>query len=89
MVFMPLSLIAVLKTFAQFGGRGFGDFKPAFGLAVAKLSPMADEMRHLLENPGDIDAILAKGADRATAIARPILVEVYEIVGFLRPGLEL
>ena len=46
-------------------------------------------MRRLLKNPGDIDAILAKGADRAAAIARPILAEVYEIVGFLRPGLEL
>ena len=69
---------------AEFGGRGFGDFKPALAaLAVEKLSPIGDEMRRLLENPGDIDAVLANGADRAAAIARPILAEVREIVGFL------
>ncbi|MFZ9134500.1 MAG: tryptophan--tRNA ligase [Candidatus Puniceispirillaceae bacterium] len=68
----------------EFGGRGFGDFKPALGdLAVAKLSPIGDEMRRLLENPADIDAILADGAERAAAIARPILAEVRDVVGFL------
>ena len=30
-----------------------------------------------------IDAVLAKGAERADAIAQPILKEVKEIVGFL------
>jgi len=69
---------------AEFGGRGCGDFKPALGdLAVAKLSPIGDEMRRLLENPADIDAILADGAERAAAIARPILAEVRDVVGFL------
>ena len=40
-------------------------------------------MRRLLKNPADIDAILAKGADRAAAIARPLLAQVRDIVGFL------
>jgi len=69
---------------SEFGGRGFGDFKPILAdLAVAKLSPIGNEMRRLLENPGDIDAILARGADRAAVIARPILAEVRDIIGFL------
>ena len=42
-----------------------------------------DEMRRLLKNPVDIDAVLAKGADRAAAIARPLLAEVRDIIGFL------
>ena len=70
----------------EFGGRGFGDFKPALAdLAVTKLSPMGQEMRRLLANPGDIDAILDDGAARAEAIAAPIIAQVNEIVGFLGP----
>ena len=69
---------------AEFGGRGFGDFKPVLAdLAVAKLSPIGDEMRRLLRNPGDIDIVLAEGADRAASIARPFLAQVREIIGFL------
>ena len=71
----------------EFGGRGFGDFKPALAeLAVAKLSPMGQEMRRLLANPGDIDAVLDDGAMRAEAIAAPIIAQVNEIVGFLGPA---
>ena len=70
----------------EFGGRGFGEFKPALAdLAVARLSPMGQEMRRLLANPGDIDAILEDGARRAEAIAAPIIEQVNEIVGFLGP----
>jgi tryptophanyl-tRNA synthetase len=68
----------------DFGGRGFADFKPALAdLAVTQLSPMGKRMRELLENPTDIDAILANGAERAAAIARPLMAEVRDIVGFL------
>jgi tryptophanyl-tRNA synthetase len=68
----------------EFGGRGFGDFKPALGdLAVAKLSPIGDKMRELLESPDQIDHILDEGAPRAEAIAAPILDAVNDLVGFL------
>ena len=69
---------------AEFGGRGFGDFKPALAdLSVETLSPMGEKMRDLLENPDHIDNILDVGAARAEAIADPIIDEVNEIVGFL------
>jgi tryptophanyl-tRNA synthetase len=38
-----------------------------------------------LADPAQIDAILADGAERAAAIALPILDEVRAAVGFLRP----
>ena len=83
-IYAALAECSTDDVLAEFGGRGFGDFKPALGdLAVAKLSPIGAEMRRLLENPADIDAILADGAERAAAIARPILAEVRDIVGFL------
>ena len=69
---------------AEFGGRGFGDFKPALAdLAIDKLGPISDEMRRLMADPDNIDRILVKGAERARAIAEPILREINEIVGFI------
>jgi tryptophanyl-tRNA synthetase len=41
-------------------------------------------MKRLLADPGEIDRILADGAERARAIAAPIMNQVKDIVGFLR-----
>ncbi|WP_416897032.1 MAG: tryptophan--tRNA ligase [Minwuia sp.] len=70
---------------AEFAGGQFSEFKQRLAdLAVEKLSPIADEMRRLMAEPDHVDAVLADGAARADAIARPILDEVKDIVGFLR-----
>ena len=70
---------------AEYGGKGFADFKSALAdLAIAKLGPMGDEMQRLCADPGHIDSILASGAERARAIAEPILDEVHRIVGLLK-----
>ncbi|MGE5503916.1 MAG: tryptophan--tRNA ligase [Actinomycetota bacterium] len=70
----------------QFAGRQFSEFKQELvDLAVSVLGPINDEMKRLMGDPGHLDGILRQGAERADAIARPILAEVYEIVGFLRP----
>jgi tryptophanyl-tRNA synthetase len=78
------SKAAVLK---DFGGGQFSTFKGALvDLAVDKLAPIAAEMKRLTADPGHIDAILADGAERARAIARPTLDAVKDIVGFVRRG---
>jgi tryptophanyl-tRNA synthetase len=69
----------------EFGGKGFGVFKPALAeLLVAKLSPIASEMRRYNSDHAALDAILKDGADRARAIAAPIMDEVRKVVGFWR-----
>lgn len=69
----------------EYAGAGWGRFKPALAdLAVAKLSPIADEMARLMDDPAEIDRILADGSERARAIAEPILKQTYDIVGLLR-----
>ncbi|MES2844964.1 MAG: tryptophan--tRNA ligase [Pseudomonadota bacterium] len=69
----------------DFAGAQFGTFKPALAdLAVAKLEPITTEMTRLMKDPAEIDRILGAGADRAEAIARPILDQVYDIVGMIR-----
>jgi tryptophanyl-tRNA synthetase len=69
---------------AEFAGQGFATFKPRLAeLAVARLAPISREMARLMADPAAIDAILAAGAARAAAIARPILEQTFEIVGFV------
>ena len=83
-IYSALADVSVETVLQEFGGRGFGDFKPALAeLAVAKLSAMGEKMRQLLESPEDIDHILDEGAARAHAIAAPIIDSVNDIVGFL------
>jgi tryptophanyl-tRNA synthetase len=68
---------------AQYAGKGFGVFKPALAdLAVAKLSPITDAMRRYMADPAGLDAVLRDGAERADAIAAPILKDVKAAVGF-------
>ena len=70
---------------AEFAGAQFGTFKPRLAeLAVAKLSPITTEMNRLMRDPAEIDRILGRGAEQAEAIARPILNDVYDIVGMIR-----
>lgn len=70
---------------SQFEGKQFGDFKPKLAdLAVAKLSPIAAEMARLMDDPAEIDRTLGQGAERARAIAGPILAKTYDIVGMIR-----
>ncbi len=69
----------------DYAGAQFGTFKPALAdLAVAKLSPITDEMTRLMQDPVEIDRILGQGAERAEALARPVLDQVYDIIGMIR-----
>ncbi|WP_068301556.1 tryptophan--tRNA ligase [Pararhodobacter sp. CCB-MM2] len=70
---------------AEYAGQGFGAFKPKLAdLAVASLAPISTEMSRLMQDPAEIDRILGLGADKADAIARPIMDKTYEIVGMVR-----
>jgi tryptophanyl-tRNA synthetase len=72
------------KVIGEFAGQQFSAFKNALAdLTVAKLTPIADGMRRLLADPGEIERILKDGAMRAHAIAEPIYAEVKRIVGYI------
>src|SRR5712671_2526179 len=64
------------RALAQFAGQNFSTFKEALSaLSVEVLGKIGGEMRRLLAEPGHIDRILRHGAERAAAIAQPILRE--------------
>ena len=84
-IYAALADRSVDQVLADVGGKQFSEFKPMLSeLAVAKLSPISAEMARLMETPDEIDAILRKGADKARAIAEPILAKTLEIVGMVR-----
>lgn len=66
----------------DWGGKGFGAFKPALADAmVAALGPITARFKVLREDHEALDAVLARGADKARAIAEPVLAEVHRAVG--------
>jgi tryptophanyl-tRNA synthetase len=72
----------VLKTFA---GAQFSQFKNALiELAVAKLAPIRAEMLRLNADPGHVNGVLARGAEKARGIALPNMNAVKDIVGLVR-----
>ncbi|MBV8937552.1 MAG: tryptophan--tRNA ligase, partial [Alphaproteobacteria bacterium] len=70
----------------RFAGRNFAEFKDTLSeLATDVLGRIGGEMRRLMADPGYIDAVLRKGAERAAAVAEPVMREAQEISGLLRP----
>ncbi|MCB6179015.1 tryptophan--tRNA ligase [Rhodobacter sp. Har01] len=84
-IYAALSGQPAAAVVAEFAGAQFGAFKPKLAdLAVAKLSPITTEMNRLMKDPAEIDRILGQGADRAAAIAEPILERTFQITGMIR-----
>ncbi|MGF1461598.1 MAG: tryptophan--tRNA ligase [Maricaulaceae bacterium] len=70
---------------AEFGGQGFGAFKPKLAdLAVSVLAPISERFQGWLADPRALDAVLAQGAERARALAEPVLDDVKSVMGFWR-----
>lgn len=85
-IYAALNDSTAQQVLADFGGQGFGVFKPALAdLAVEKLSDIQGELRRLLDDPTHVDGIIRSGTEKARAIAEPIMREIHEKVGFLQP----
>ncbi len=70
---------------SEYGGQQFSAFKKALAeAAVARLAPLSDGISRMMADPASIDAVLADGAARAEAIAKPVMDDVKDIVGLIR-----
>jgi tryptophanyl-tRNA synthetase len=84
-IFAALSGRSKADVLREFGGGQFSGFKSSLvELCVAKLAPIASEMKKLVADPGHVDAILVDGSDRARAIADETMKLTRDIVGFIR-----
>jgi tryptophanyl-tRNA synthetase len=81
-IYAALADITSGEVLAQYGGQGFGQFKPALAdLAVAKLGPIRDRLVRLLDDRAEVVRVLEHGAERARAIAGPVLREAQDAMG--------
>ncbi len=85
-LYAALSRKSRAEVLAEHGGRLFSEFKPTLAdLAVSVLGPINAEMQRLLKEPGLIDSVLHRGAERAGEISRHHLSEIHGLLGLLRP----
>ena len=85
-IYAALTNLSRETALARFAGKNFSAFKEELSaVSVEVLGKIGDEMRRLMADPAHIDTVLRRGAERAAAIAMPILREVQDITGLLRP----
>ncbi|MCW4457746.1 tryptophan--tRNA ligase [Microbacterium sp. MPKO10] len=83
-IYSSLTGTTVEQVTAEFDGRGYGDFKKAVAEAVvSELEPVRARALELLDDPAELDRLLAVNAARASEVAEATLAKVYEKVGFL------
>ena len=72
---------------AEYEGKMYGHLKVDVADAVvAALEPVRERTLELLDDPAELDRLLAVGAAKARAVAQETLKEVYDAVGFLPPA---
>jgi tryptophanyl-tRNA synthetase len=72
---------------AEYDGRGYGYLKVDLADAVvAFLEPFQERAQVYLSDPGQLDKVLEDGAERARAIARPVLDRIHDRFGLLPRG---
>lgn len=73
------------KLVAGYEGQGYGALKVDTADALeAFTTPLRARYDELMADCGELESILARGADRAREVAEPLLADVYAKVGFLR-----
>ena len=73
------------QVLARFAGQGFGQFKPALAeLLVETMRPIKARLDGFREDPGELDRLLALGAERAREMAQPTLDGTYRAMGLRR-----
>ena len=84
-VYAAMSGDSVETVLGQFGGEGFGRFKPALGeLLTSKLAPINARFVELRRDTAALDTILKAGAAKARALAVPTLDATYNALGLVR-----
>jgi len=71
---------------AEYAGKGYGDLKKDLADVVANfVEPLRERVRTYLDDPAELDRVLAAGASRAREVAGATLAAVHEKIGFLPP----
>ncbi len=74
------------KLVEGYAGRGYGDLKKDTAEAVVEfVTPIKARVDELLDDPAELESVLAAGAQRAREVSGETLRRVYDRLGFLAP----
>ncbi|MGX7827554.1 tryptophan--tRNA ligase [Actinokineospora sp. 24-640] len=70
---------------AAYDGKGYGDLKKDLAEVVTEfVAPVRETVMSYMDDPAELDKILARGSERAREVASGTLARVYDRVGFLK-----
>ncbi|CCH15937.1 tryptophan--tRNA ligase [Micromonospora lupini] len=85
-IYSALSGRGIDDLVAAFAGRGYGDLKKELAEVVTEfVRPIQERTRTYLDDPAQLDKLLAAGAEKARSVAGATLRSAYERVGFFPP----
>jgi tryptophanyl-tRNA synthetase len=85
-IYSALSGRKIAEIEDEYAGRGYGDLKKDLADVVAEfVAPLRSRVKELLDDPAELDGVLARGAERARGVAGSTLAAVHEKIGFLPP----
>jgi len=86
-IYSALDGRSVEQLVLDYEGKMYGHLKVDLAeVAVNFLTPLRDATLEWMESPDKLDAVLAEGAAKASALAAPTLARLYDRVGLLAPA---
>jgi tryptophanyl-tRNA synthetase len=86
-IYAALSGRTIDELLEEYDGKGYGDLKNDLAEVVTGIvTPIQERTRVFLDDPAQLDKLLAVGADKARAVASQTLRNAYDRIGFLAPA---
>jgi tryptophanyl-tRNA synthetase len=85
-IYSALAERSIEDLVTAYDGKGYGDLKKDLAeILVEWVRPYQERTRMFLDDPAQLDKLLAIGAEKARSVAEPTLRKVYQQIGFLAP----
>jgi tryptophanyl-tRNA synthetase len=86
-IYAALTTRTIDELLEEYDGRGYGDLKKDLAEALVEFAqPIQERTRAYLDDPAQLDKILAVGAEKARAVSAVTLSAAYQNVGFVSPA---
>ncbi|HEY2697733.1 MAG TPA: tryptophan--tRNA ligase [Pseudonocardiaceae bacterium] len=83
-IYSTLTGKAIAELEAEYEGKGYGDLKKDLAAVFGEfVTPIQERVQGYLDDPAELDKILAAGASRAREVASRTLASAYNRIGFL------
>lgn len=83
-IYSTLTGATIAELEEKYAGKGYGALKTDLSeIMVDFVTPFRERTQQYLDDPETLDSVLAKGAEKARAVAAETLSQAYEKVGFL------